>query len=148
MSAIHFEGDRSIPLPLDTVANKLGDVSFLVSCLENIDHVVESSPERAVVKLKTGFSFLSATLEVTITVEERTPTGAKFRAFSKGVGATSVTMAALTYTPAEQQTQVHYTADVTERTGLLKIVSAGLIQSAAKKVIDDTWSSVERKMHA
>lgn len=128
------------------MATKLTDAAFLVSCLDKVEHVLEATADKAIVKLKTGFSFLSATLEVTITVEERAPTSAKYRAFSKGVGATSVTLATLTFAPSETGTALHYAADVTERTGVLKIVSAGLIQSAAKSVIEDTWKSIEAKL--
>jgi carbon monoxide dehydrogenase subunit G len=145
---IHFEGDRMIPLPVETVASKLSDAAFVVSCLDKVEKVTESSADKAVLKIKTGFSFLSASLDVTITVLERGATWVKYRAFSKGVGATSVTEATLIFAEKDGGTFIHYTADVIERTGLLKIVSSGLIQSTAKSVIDDTWNSVEAKMRS
>jgi len=143
---IHFEGDRSFPLPPDVVAGKLGDAAFLVSCLQNVDEIVEISPDRAVWKLRTGFSFLSTSLEITLTVTGRGPQNATYDALSRGVGATSLVRATLTFEPAEAGTRVHYTADLTERTGFLKIVSAGLIQAAAKTVIEDTWKAIEAKV--
>ena len=143
---IHFEGDRSFPLPPDVVAGKLGDAAFLVSCLQNVDEIVEISPDRAVWKLRTGFSFLSTSLEVTLTVTGRSPQGATYEALSRGVGATSLVRAALTFQPADGGTKVHYAADVAERTGFLKVVSPGLIQAAAKTVIEDTWRAIEAKL--
>ena len=143
---IRFEGDRSFPLPPDEVAAKLGDAAFLVSCLRNVDEIVEISPDKAVWKLRTGFSFLSTTLEITLTVTGRSPQSATYEALSRGVGATSFVRAVLTFHPAGGSTRVHYTADVAERTGFLKIVSAGLIQAAAKTVIDDTWKAIEAKL--
>jgi hypothetical protein len=41
---------------------------------------------------------------------------------------------------------VEATADKAERTGFLKIVSGGLIQAAAKTVIEDTWKAIEAKL--
>jgi carbon monoxide dehydrogenase subunit G len=143
---IHFEGDRTFALPTDVVAARLSDAAFLVGCLESVDQVMESSPDRAVWKLRTGFSFLSTSLEVTLTVVERTPTTATFDALSRGVGATSRVRATLTFQAQENETVVHYSAELVERTGFLKIVSAGLIQAAAKSVIEDTWKAIEAKM--
>lgn len=145
---IQFEGDRSIALPPDTVAARLGDAAFLVGCLQNVDQVVEAGPDRAVWKLRTGFSFLSATLEITLTVTGREPGRATYEAVSRGVGASSTVRAALTFQPAGGGTTVHYTAEVAERTGFLKIVSPGLIQAAARSVIEDTWKAIEAKLSA
>jgi carbon monoxide dehydrogenase subunit G len=145
---IKFEGDRSFSLPPDEVAGKLSDAAFLVSCLPNVTEITEISPDRAVWKLRTGFSFLSTTLEITLTVTGRSPQQATHEALSRGVGATSLVRAALTFAPADGGTRVHYTAEVAERTGFLKVVSAGLIQAAAKTVIEDTWSAIDAKLQA
>jgi carbon monoxide dehydrogenase subunit G len=145
---IHFEGDRSFPVPPDDVAARLGDAAFLLSCLPNVDQVVEAGPDKAVWKLRTGFSFLSTTLEITLQVTERASGRAAYEAVSRGVGATSTVRAVLLFQPAGAGTTVHYVADLVERTGLLKIVSAGLIQAAAKSVIEDTWKAIEAKLCA
>jgi carbon monoxide dehydrogenase subunit G len=142
----HFEGDRSVALPPSVVGPKLSNAGYIVGCLKNVEQVVESSPDRAVWKLRTGFTFLSTTLEITLEVMGRTDNAAIFRATSRGVGATSVVQAVLTFQPADSGTTIHYTADILERTGLLKLVSAGLIQSAAKSVIEDTWKMIEARL--
>jgi carbon monoxide dehydrogenase subunit G len=145
---IRFEGDRYFTLAPEVVGARLSDASFLLSCLPNVEEVVESTPDRAVWKLRTGFSFLSATLEVALRVTDRQLHQASYEAVSKGVGATSVVRAVLSFIPIETGTQVHYVSEVAERTGLLKIVSAGLIQAAAKTVIEDTWKAIESKLAA
>jgi carbon monoxide dehydrogenase subunit G len=143
-----FEGDRSFSLPPDIVAARLSDAAFLLSCLENVDQIVEAGPDKAVWKLRTGFSFLSTTLEITLTVTERSAGRADYEALSRGVGASSRVIAVLTFQPAGLGTLVHYTAELIERTGFLKVVSGGLIQAAAKAVIDDTWKAIEAKLSA
>jgi carbon monoxide dehydrogenase subunit G len=145
---IHFEGDRSFLLTADIVAARLGDAQFLLSCLQNVEKILEATPDRAVWKLRTGFSFLSTSLEITLSVTSRTPTQATYEAFSRGVGATSTVRALLMFEPVDLGTIVHYSADLVERTGFLKIVSGGLIQAAAKSVIEDTWKGIEAKLTA
>jgi len=145
---IHFEGDRSFALPVDVVAARLSDAAFLVGCLRNVDQVVSADRDKAVWKLRTGFSFLSTTLEISLSVLERTPVSATYTAISRGVGATSVVQAALHFAPSDNGTKVRYTAGIVERTGFLKIVSGGLIQAAARSVIEDTWKAIEEKLHA
>jgi carbon monoxide dehydrogenase subunit G len=143
---IHFEGDRTVPVAPAVVAARLGDAGFVLSCLDNVDQVVESGPDQAVWKLRTGFSFLSTSLEINLTVTGRSADRAAFEAFSRGVGASSKVQAVLTFQPAGTGTTIHYSADVVERTGFLKVVSGGLIQAAAQKVIEDTWKGIEAKL--
>ena len=109
MSTIRFEGDRTFPLPPTVVAAKLTDAAFLVGCLRNVEHVAEAAPDKAVWKLRTGFSFLSTTLEIALTVLERTETSATFKAFSR---ASSVQYSAggPDIYPKDSGTLVHYTA--------------------------------------
>jgi carbon monoxide dehydrogenase subunit G len=141
-----FEGDRTFTLPPDVVAAHLSDAAFLLSCLQSVDQVVEAGPDKAVWKLRTGFSFLSTTLEISLTVTERSVGRTGYEALSRGVGASSRVVAVLTFLPAGTGTLVHYTAEIVERTGFLKVVSGGLIQAAAKSVIDDTWKAIEAKL--
>jgi carbon monoxide dehydrogenase subunit G len=144
----NFEGERSFALPPDLVAVRLGDAAFLLSCLQNVDQVVEAGPDKAVWKLRTGFSFLATTLEVALTVTERSAERAAYEALSRGVGASSRVKAVLTFQPSAGGTTVRYAAEIVERTGFLKVVSGGLIQAAAKAVIDDTWKAIEAKLSA
>ena len=144
---IHFEGEQQFPLPKDEVAAKLSDAGFLVGCLSNVEQVVESTPDRAVWKLRPGFSFVRTTLDVTMEVVERKPgESARFRMTSKGIGASSTVEAALNFQSADSGTAVRWTADITELSGLLKMVPRGLIQSAASKVIAETWEAVGQKL--
>ena len=43
---------------------------------------------------------------------------------------------------------MHWTGDLTEVTGLLKIVPKGLIEGSARKVIEDVWAAVAAKLTA
>jgi carbon monoxide dehydrogenase subunit G len=143
---IHFEGDRVFARPVADVSARLGDAAFLAGCLTDVE-ITEASSSRAAWKMRPGFSFIRTTLETTLEVLEHIPDSAtKYRLVSQGIGASSTVEVALTYQSEDVGTRVHWSADITQLTGLLKMVPKGLIQSAAQKVIDETWSAMEKKL--
>jgi len=144
---IHFEGNRSFSIPLADAFAKLGDASFLIGCLKDVEEVVEQSADRAVWKLQPGFSFVRTKLDITMTIVERVPnTSVKIAVFSKGIGATSTVQSQLALQPVDRGTVVQWSSDITELTGLLKLVPKGLISSSASKIIEDTWTEIEKKL--
>jgi len=144
---IHFEGDRSFPLPVAEVAAKLSDAEFLVGCLADTE-ILEAAPERAVWKLRPKLAFLtgSLTVEMTRTAQEAGKSVA-FKVFAKAMGASSTVATALTFAEGDGGgTAVHWTGDLTEVTGLLRAVPKGLLQGSAHKVIGDVWAAVDERL--
>lgn len=146
---IHFEGRKTFALPVAEVAAKLSDAAFLVSCLPDTE-IVEATSDRAVWKLKPKLAFLSGSLTVEMTATARDPgRSVTFRVQAKAIGTSSTVMTALTFSPTpEGGTEVYWTGDVTEVTGLLKMVPKGLIQGSAEKVIEEVWSAVSARLMA
>ena len=143
---IHFEGDRRIALPLPEVFAKLADAAFLVGCLPDAT-VSESSADRAAFKLKPKLSFLTGGLDAVLEVTNReTDRTAAFRIVTKAIGASSTVAAALQFQATESGTAIHWTGDLVEVTGLLKMVPKGLLQGTAEKVIEDSWQALEAKL--
>ena len=130
---IHFEGDKSFSLPRADVAAKLSDAGYLANCLPDAQ-VAEAAPERAVWKLKPKLSFITGSLNVEMTRTALEPgRSVAFKVLAKAIGATSSVVTALTFADAEGGgTAVHWTGDLTEVTGLLKIVPKGLIEGSAE----------------
>jgi len=144
---IHFEGDRSFSQSAARVFARLGDASFLVSCVKDVEEVVAAGADQAIWKLRPGFSFVRGTLEITLDVVERVPdSSVKVKLFSRGIGATTTVESVLLIRANDAAASVHWSADVTQMTGLLKLVPVGLMTSAAGKVIEDTWTEIEKKM--
>lgn len=144
---IHFEGDRTFPIPLAEVYAKLGNASFLLSCLPDIEQVVEQSPDRAVWKMKPGVSFVRGTLDITLDIVERIPNEAvTSKVFSRAIGATATVQSHVTFQPHESGTAIHWLADLVETTGLLKMVPKSLISATAGKVIEEGWAEIEKKL--
>jgi uncharacterized protein len=145
---IHFEGDRSFAQPPVEVSARLGDATFLVSCLADVE-VTDATPVRAVWKMRPGFSFIRTKLETTLEVLEHVDSAmTRYRLVSHGIGASSTVEVGLSYAPEEEGTRVHWVADITQLSGLLKLAPRGLIQSAAHKVIEDTWAAVGARLAA
>ena len=144
---IHFEGDRTFAHPVTDVFARLSDAAFLLTCLKDVETVIETGPDRAKWKLRPGFSFIRTTLEITMDIVERVPNASvKVKLYSKGIGASSTVISVMTFQPKDSGTAVHWVADVTELTGLLKLVPKGLISSSAGKVIDETWDEIDQKL--
>ena len=143
---IHFEGDKSFAVPLPEVAAKLSDAGFLVNALPDAK-VTEATPDRAAWKLRPKLAFLMGSLDTVMEVTGREPDRAVgFKVSTKAIGASSTVLTRLEFRPADGGTLVHWTGDLTEVTGLLKMVPKGLLQSTAEKVIQDVWAAVAAKL--
>jgi carbon monoxide dehydrogenase subunit G len=144
---IHFEGDKSFPLPVAEVAARLSDAGFLANCLPDAQ-VSLASPEKAEWKLKPKLSFITGSLNVEMTrTAHETGKSVNFQVFARAIGATSTVLTHLSFAESAGGTAVHWTGDLTEVTGLLKIVPKGLIEGSARKVIEDVWAAVSARLN-
>jgi carbon monoxide dehydrogenase subunit G len=146
---LRFEGDRDFPQPPDALWMRLTDARFLVECIPDVDTVTELGPDHAALVLRPSFAFVRGTLEVRLDVVDRAaPKTARILLQSKGIGSSSSVEATLVVSPQGEGARVHWSAEVTELGGLLKMVPAGLIRGAAQKVVEDAWTAVEARMKA
>ena len=144
---LHFNGYREFSLPPDQLWAKLTDARFLVSCIPDVESVSEAEADHAALVLRPGLAFVRGSLETTLRiVPVAPPHSAKVLLYSKGIGTYSAVEAGLQLAPQGDGTRVHWTAEVKELGGLLKMVPQGLIRGAAEKVINDLWASIERKL--
>lgn len=144
---IRFEGTRSFALPPAEVAAKLSDAGFLAGCVPDAE-ITESSPDRAVGKVRPKLSFLTGALSLEATVTAREPgQSASFQLVSKVIGGSSTVTTALEFrASATGGTDVVWVGELVSVTGLLKVVPKGLLEGAAKKVIEDIWNGVAAKL--
>ena len=115
------------------------------------DATIQGQPERdrAQCTVKPSLSFARGHLEVTVQIlDAQEPTALRFTLISKGVGNSSEVETALTLTPHDGGTQVHWVAEVKQLGGLLKMMPSGLIRGAAQKVIEDVWNGIAAKIGA
>jgi carbon monoxide dehydrogenase subunit G len=144
---VHFEGDRTIARSLEEVWAKLTDARFLVKCIPDVESVAEQEPDHAAMVLRPSLVFMRGTLDLDLRiVDVVAPTSSRVVCHSKGIGSTSTVEATLSFSALADGTLVHWTAEVKELGGLLKMVPSGLIRGAAQKVITDAWTAVEAKI--
>jgi carbon monoxide dehydrogenase subunit G len=142
-----FEGERTFAMPVAEIWPKLSDAAFLAGCVPDATIVGEPQHDRAQYTVHPGFSFARSSLDVTMEILERhEPDAARFRLTSKGIGSSSVVETALKLTADGAGTKVHWTAEVTQLGGLLKLVPSGLIRGAAQKVIEDVWDGIVKRL--
>jgi carbon monoxide dehydrogenase subunit G len=143
---MQMEGDRDFAQPPAELWPKLTDASFLASCLEGVQ-VDRSESAVAAWHMRPTLAFMTGSIEVTLTILDLVPqTEMKASVFSKGIGATSTVLTRLTFMPRDGGTRIHWKAEVTQLTGLLKLIPPGLIQAAAQKVVEDVWGQIFRKL--
>jgi carbon monoxide dehydrogenase subunit G len=144
---LRFEGDRDFPQPPAELYARLTDPHFLAGCVPDVETVKEAGPDHAALVLRPNLAFVRGTLDVTIRVVEKTPpSAARLLLTGKGIGSSSTTEAVLTFSSQGDGTRVHWTAEVKELGGLLKMVPHGLIRGAAEKVLGDAWAAVAARM--
>jgi uncharacterized protein len=144
---LRFEGDKTFGRPQAEVWTKLTDARFLLECLPDVEKVNVAEADQAVFVIRPGLAFVRGNLDVTARVIEKVEsTSIRYLLLSKGIGSSSTVETQLTLAAKDQQTYVHWVAEIKELGGLLKLVPSGLIRGAAQKVIGDVWNRVEAKL--
>jgi carbon monoxide dehydrogenase subunit G len=146
---LHFEGDRDFPQAPATVHAALSDARFLVACVPGVEKLERAEPGEAVCVLRPGFSFIRGTLVVTLRVVESAAASAvRIVGHGKGIGSSNDVEVAVTLAPHDAGCRVHWGADVTNLSGLVKAIPEGLLRAAAQKVIGEVWTKVDAKLAA
>ena len=144
---MHFEGDRDLPQAPAAVWQMLSDARFLVQCVPDVESVSAAEADWAVCMIRPGFAFVRGSLKLTIQVAEATPENRiRLLLQTKGIGSSSDVEATLILAAQDEGTRVHWTVDIQNVGGLLKMVPQGLMKAAAQKVMADVWTSVDARM--
>jgi carbon monoxide dehydrogenase subunit G len=145
---VHFEGDKSFPLSIEEIASKLSNVEFLVGCLPDVQ-ITEIAPDHATWKVKPKLAFLTSSLNIEMhTTGREAGKSVAYQVVAKAIGASSTVAVTLAFTATENGgTAIHWTGDITQVTGLLKMVPTGLLQGSAHKVIEEVWVAVAARLN-
>jgi len=149
MAALHFEGDNEFLQPPAELFARLSDARFLVSCLPDVESTTKTETTAAECVVRPGFSFVRGSIQLTLKVAEAVADKSlRILAHGKSIGASNDLELNLNLAPKDSGTRVHWTADITNLTGLLKLAPQGLLKGAAQKVINDVWEAVRKKLGA
>jgi carbon monoxide dehydrogenase subunit G len=144
---LHFEGDTDFIQAPDAVWKKLTDIDFLIGCIPDLQSVKSKDANQFTCIIRPGFSFIRGTLEVTLGIVDLVVGQAmRVKGHGKGIGSSNDMEIGLNLAPQGEGSRIHWIADVTNLGGLLKALPKGLLEGAARKVIQDVWASVQAKM--
>ena len=118
----------------------LTNTAFVSRVIPDVDRIDRIDVSGFVCRVRPRFSFLTGSLELTFELTDLLPQERlKVRSRGKGIGAAVVVESELCLVSVESGTEVRWTGTIVSREGLLKPVSAGLIQGAAQRVIESFW---------
>ncbi len=144
---VHLDGDENFDQPPQLVWQSLTDPRFLCECFPGVDSIVRADEHSAALVVRPGFSFVRGTLEVSFQFADvQPPRVARVAIQLKGIGSSAILDARFEVTPFNAGSRVTWSAGVRELGGLLKAVSHGLLEGAARKVAADTWQQVRCKL--
>jgi len=144
---MQFSGEERFALPVDELWERLVDLEFLAGILPGMQRVESLEPERMVCRVKPGFSFLTGSLKLTLeVVEQHQPDTARMQVFGKGIGTSVLVETLCELEPDGDQTRLCWQGEIKELGGMLKSVSRGLIEAAAKKIIEQAWTDFRREL--
>jgi carbon monoxide dehydrogenase subunit G len=140
---MQFSGEEHFAMSRPEVWQKLTDASFLGQHLPGLREVEQAEPKRAICRVRPGFSFLSAPMKMTVEIyDEHEPATARMRVRGEGIAASLSIETTCELQDEGAGTKLVWNGQVTQMGGLLKTISRGLLEGAAKKIITDGWSNI------
>ena len=135
-----LSGAESFACDRETLFSKVTDTRFVTSIIPDLERVEELTGDRIVCRVRPKLTFLSASLKMTMKLDHFTPPQrARLNIIGRGIGASIEIVTDLVLEPADAGSELHWTAEVVRREGLLKPVGDSLIQAAAERVMADGW---------
>lgn len=138
-----FSGVESLPAPAEVVYAFLTDPDKMKTVVPDLVSAERTAPNILKGVVKPGFSFIRGTLKFTMTIAEKTPgKEAQVTIFSEAIGAKMTVDSTMKVEPDGAGSKVHWTAQVTQLSGLIAAVPGGLIKAAADKTVRDGWDKI------
>lgn len=138
-----FSDEERFPFPRTVVAAKLSDAAFLAGCAPGAE-IQHADATTAVWRAKARLSFITTSVETTLRVTARVPDEAvTFTLTNRVTGGSLTVVCSLSFS---DDTRVAWTAEVTGRTGMLKLVSAAVLRSQLEAELVELWNGVRDRL--
>lgn len=125
----------------------LTDLDTLAASIPDLVSSERSDPQTLKCVVKPRFSFLRATLRMTIRLSDLDPPrSATMRIESEGIGVSMQVASSLEVEADGQGSRLRWTATIERAGGLMATVPAGLVKGAAEQVIRQAWRQVRVKL--
>lgn len=142
-----FSGVESLPASPQRVYAFLTDPDQMKTVVPDLVSAEKTAPNILKGVVKPGFSFIRGTLKFTMTITEKTPgSEAQVTIFSEAIGAKLTVESTMRVEPDGAGSKVHWTAQVTQLSGLIAAAPGGLIKAAADKTVREGWEKIRAAM--
>ena len=144
---VRFSGEERFPIPRSRAAAKLSDASFLASCAPDAE-IESADREIATWRAKSRFGFIAAKIETVLTIVKRNvPDSASFARANRMPGAARGVPGLFEFFEGESDgTRVAWSAEIVSRTGLLKVVPVGVLQTQIEAELAGLWRGVRERL--
>lgn len=147
MTPIRLQGDERFSLASPALVQKFTDARFLVACMPEVQ-AVEVTATRAAWSVPAGLTMVPGTLHVELSLASQSPTNAAFAIEARTAGASATASATLSFSEAENGTLVHWVAEVTRVTGLLRIVPNAILRGGIERAVPQIWERIRTRVDA
>ena len=139
---MRIEGRYTVPAPQETVWQHLNDPSVLARSLPGVERLEPDGPDRyrAAIKYKVGAvgGNFSGTVELS---EKNPPHSMRLRTSARGVPGFVTGEGSLELVAKGAETEIVYSGEL-QLGGLLAAIGSRMVESAAKKSIEDFFKSL------
>jgi carbon monoxide dehydrogenase subunit G len=147
MRNLVFGGDETYAAPPERVFAAVTDLDTLAATIPDL--VSSERPDASTLKcvVKPRFSFLRATLRLTISLSDLDPPrAAVMHVAGQGIGVSLEISSSLAIEPQGTGSLLRWTGRIDRAGGLMATVPAGLIKGAADTIIRQGWQHVRDKV--
>ncbi|HVA45041.1 MAG TPA: SRPBCC domain-containing protein [Pirellulales bacterium] len=147
MTGTQFGGEEAFQADPQRLYATLTDLDTLAASIPDLVSAERPDPQTLKCVVKPRFSFLRATLRMTIRLSDLDPPrSATMHVESEGIGISMQMTSSLNIENEGTGSRLRWTATIDRVGGLMATVPAGLVKGAADQVIRQAWQQVRVKL--
>ncbi|HEV3343966.1 MAG TPA: SRPBCC domain-containing protein [Pirellulales bacterium] len=144
---LEFGGEEEFSAPPERLFSVVTDLDTLAATIPDLVSSERPDPQTLKCVVKPKFSFLRATMRLTITLSDVVPPrSATMHVAAEGIGASMQVASSLTIEPEGTGSRMVWRARIERTGGLMASVPGGLVKGAADQVIRQGWQQVREKL--
>ena len=142
-----LSGEEHFTQAPPVIWSRLIDAEFMARCMPQLESVEADDSAFLVCRVRPGLVFLKGTIRASFdSYDMQPPDSLRMRIHSKGIGSSAIVETAIALSVLDGGTQLAWTADIVELGGLLKPVTRGLLEAAARKIIGEGWTQFKEEL--
>jgi carbon monoxide dehydrogenase subunit G len=144
---LEFGGEEIFSAPPERLFSVVTDLAALATMIPDLVSSERPDPQTLKCVIKPKFSFLRATMRLTITLSDvDPPRSATMHIAAEGIGVSMQVASSLMIEPEGGGSRMKWSARVERMGGLMASVPGGLVKGAADQVIRQAWQQVRERL--